>query len=86
MRDELIVVKWSGPQLWANGLHEKLTALLDSVDGADFAPPQQAREVFDQLSAQLDDLRQRFDNLQEQQLAALNAAIQAANLPIVGVS
>lgn len=85
MRAELIDVRWGGPQLWPTGVHEKLGAILESADGADFAPPRQAREVFAQLSAQLDDLRQRFDNLQQRELAALNSAIQAAELPIVGV-
>ena len=85
MRAELIDVRWGGPQLWPTGVHEKLGAILESADSADFAPPKQARDVYEQLSAQLDDLRQRFDNLQQSQLAALNNAIQAANLPIVGV-
>jgi hypothetical protein len=85
MRTELIDVRWGGPQLWPTGVHEKLSALLESADGADFAPPRQAREVFEQLSAQLDDLRQQFDNLQQSQIAALNNAIQAADVPIIGV-
>ena len=86
MRAELTDVHWGGPQLYPTGLHQKLSALQDSVDGADFAPPRQAREVFDQLSAQLDDLSQRFDNLTRTQLTALNDALRAANLPFVGVA
>jgi hypothetical protein len=44
-------------QLYPSGLHEKFNALFDSVDSADYAPPQQARAVFQQLSAELDEHR-----------------------------
>ena len=42
-------------QLYASGLHEKLNALFESVDSADFAPPQGAREVFAELCDKLDE-------------------------------
>ncbi len=51
---ELINVGFTESQLYASGLHEKFNALFDSVDSADYAPPQQAREVFAQLSDALD--------------------------------
>ncbi|MDQ3696134.1 MAG: glycosyl hydrolase [Chloroflexota bacterium] len=85
MRSELIDVHWAGPQLWPTGLHEKLNALLESADGADFAPPRQARDVLAQLGRHLDELHARFDNLNHTRVAALNDAIRAANLPFVGV-
>ena len=47
----------SESQLYPSGLHEKFNALFESVDSADYAPPRQAREVFEQLSAQLDGRR-----------------------------
>lgn len=50
----LINVGFSEAQLYASGIHEKFNALFDSVDSADYAPPRQAREVFAQLSAELD--------------------------------
>lgn len=50
----LINVGYTESQLYASGLHEKFNALFDSVDSADYAPPQQAREVFAQLSDELD--------------------------------
>jgi hypothetical protein len=86
MRSELIDVHWDGPQLWPTGLHEKFSALLESADGADFAPQRQSHEVFAELSGRLDDLRRRFDNLTDNQLAALNEAIQSAKLPPIGVA
>ena len=51
---ELINVGFTESQLYASGLHEKFNALFESVDSADFAPPQQARDVFAQLSDELD--------------------------------
>ena len=51
---QLINVGFTESQLYASGLHEKFNALIDSVDSADYAPPQQAREVFAQLSDELD--------------------------------
>ena len=51
---ELINVGFTESQLYASGLHEKFNALFESVDSADYAPPQQAREVFAQLSDELD--------------------------------
>ena len=51
---ELINVGFTESQLYASGLHEKFNALFDSVDSADYAPPQQAREVFAMLNDELD--------------------------------
>ena len=51
---ELINVGFTESQLYPSGLHEKFNALFDSVDSADYAPPQQARAVFAQLSDELD--------------------------------
>lgn len=51
---ELINIGFTESQLYESGLHEKFNALFDSVDSADYAPPQQARAVFAQLSAELD--------------------------------
>ena len=44
---------FSESQLYASGLHEKFNALLDSVGSADYAPPQGARAVFQQLCDEL---------------------------------
>ena len=51
---ELINVGFTESQLYESGLHEKFNALFESVDSADYAPPQQARAVFAQLSDELD--------------------------------
>ena len=51
---ELINIGFTESQLYESGLHEKFNALFESVDSADYAPPQQARAVFAQLSDELD--------------------------------
>jgi hypothetical protein len=78
IRAKLIDVNMKQSQLWPSGLHEKFNALLDSVDGADYAPPQQARDVYAELCAQLDELIGRLRDVDETGLARLNAAILAA--------
>ena len=86
IRSELIDVHMKGSQLWPSGLHEKFNALLDSVDGADYAPPRQAREVYAELCGQLDALIGRLRTVDETKVAALNEAIAAAGLPAVGLA
>jgi hypothetical protein len=86
MRSALIDVHMKGSQLWPSGLHEKFNALLDSVDGADYAPPQQARDVFAELGHQLAEITSRLKQMPNKELATLNRAIAEAGLPIIGVT
>jgi hypothetical protein len=85
IRGKLIDVNIKGSQLWPSGLHEKFNALLDSVDRADYAPPQQAQGVYDQLSGQLDALVEQLSELSAGKAGALNDAIRTANLPTIGL-
>lgn len=80
----LIDVNIHQAQLWPSGIHEKLNALFDSVDGADYAPPQQARDVFAELSEQLDATQGRLVAIRDSDVKALNDAIAATNGPVVG--
>ncbi len=83
MRSQLIDVNMKQSQLWPSGLHEKFNALLDSVDGADYAPPQQARDVYAELVGQLDGLDTRLREVNATTLARLNDAIKATSrLPV----
>jgi photosystem II stability/assembly factor-like uncharacterized protein len=86
MLPDLIDVHMAGAQLWPSGLHEKLNALLDTADGADYAPPQQTREVLVELTRQLEERQAKIDSLSGNELAALNQAIRKAGLPFVGIS
>ena len=85
IRAKLIDVNMKQAQLWPSGLHEKFNALLDSVDGADYAPPRQAREAYAELRTQLDELLGQLRDVDKTEVAALNEAIQAAGLPVVGL-
>ena len=70
----------SESQLYPSGLHEKLNALMESVDSADYAPPRQAREVFELLCAQLDGYEDEVRTELGAKVAAFNAAIAAGGL------
>ena len=83
MRSQLIDVNMKQSQLWPSGLHEKFNALLDSVDGADYAPPQQARDVYAELVGQLDGVVNRLREVEITTLARLNDAIKATGRPPV---
>jgi photosystem II stability/assembly factor-like uncharacterized protein len=86
LRPKLIDVNMKQSQLWPSGLHEKLNAMMDALDGADYAPPQQFRDVFAEHTAQLDEIVARLEEINRSEVAALNRAIQAAGLPTVGLS
>jgi hypothetical protein len=67
-------------QLYSSGLHEKFNALFDSVDSADYAPPRQAREVMQQLSAELDQHIERVVTILAEKVRVFNIAITEAGL------
>lgn len=86
IRSVLIDVGMNESQLYPSGLHEKFNALLDSADGADYAPPKQARDVFAELSHELEHLIARLNNLDQEEIRVLDRAIQATGLPRVGLA
>ncbi len=85
IRSQLIDVNIRGSQLWPSGLHEKFNALLDSADGADYAPPQQARDVFAELNRRLAEIKSRLGTLEKNEIATLNRAIADQGLATVGL-
>jgi hypothetical protein len=72
-------------QLHASGLHEKFNALFDSVDSADYAPPQQAHAVLEHLSSELDRLGVQVESELGDTVHAFNAAVQAAGFEAVSL-
>jgi len=86
LRSKLIDVHMKGSQLWPSGLHERLNALFDSVDGADYAPTRQAREVLAMYNKQLAAIDDRLAKLQATNVAELNEAIEKTGLPVVGLA
>jgi len=80
----LIDVNIHQSQLWPSGLHEKLNALFESVDSADFAPPAQAREVLQQLTAELDDVVAEVERISRDNVMGLNDLLRMSDTPYVG--
>ena len=79
----LINVGFTESQLYPSGLHEKFNALFESVDSADYAPPQQAREVFTQLCGELDGHEAYLRTDLGETVADFNAAIRELGLEAV---
>ena len=67
------------------GLNAKLITLMSVVASADARPPQQAYDVFDQLSTQLDEQLQLLDGVLGDDIAALNDQIKAADIAPIAI-
>ena len=63
----------------------RLGTVASVVGIADAAPPRQAGELFEDLSAQLDDIQGRLDRFAERELAAFNEQVRESGLPAVMV-
>jgi hypothetical protein len=66
-------------------LNNKIAALASAVGGADARPTDQAREVFEQLSAALQAQLDRVEAVLRDRIPAFNAAVGALDLPAVSV-
>jgi len=64
---------------------DQMLALTSTVDSADTAPTQSARDVFDLLNKQLDAQLDTYRQLKEKDLVELNHQIRNANVPAIGV-
>ena len=80
---QLINIGYTESQLYASGLHEKFNALFDSVDSADYAPPQQARQVFTKLGDELDAHVAYLRTDLGETVSDFNAAVRALGLEAV---
>ena len=81
---ELVDTTTKSPLMAPARLFEKLNALTEFVGSADTAPPNQGYEVFDDLSARLDEQLSRLDALVTDQIAAFNQAVRESELEPVG--
>ena len=79
----LINVGYTESQLYESGIHEKLNALFESVDSADYAPPQQAKEVFALLCDELDGQLAFARSDLSETVADFNAAVRELALEAV---
>jgi hypothetical protein len=84
LNNVLIDVHYPEAQLHGIGLQEKLNALFEFVDSADYAPPLQAHDVLAELSARFEAAKERFDRDVLPSVTAVNEAIQAVGMtPLV---
>jgi photosystem II stability/assembly factor-like uncharacterized protein len=86
VKRRLVDVHYPEAQLYANALQEKFNALYEFVDSADFAPPQQGREVLADLSARLDAVVEDFDGQVLPRVGVLNNAFRDANIAAIADS
>jgi hypothetical protein len=66
-------------------LNDKLSGVFDVANSGNFAPSRQAREVYNDLAAQVDAQLQQFRQIRERDIPALNEAIRQSTLPVIGV-
>ncbi|MGZ4822898.1 MAG: hypothetical protein ACXVZM_14940, partial [Terriglobales bacterium] len=64
-------------------INNKLLLLQQTVESADAAPTEQSYAVFDELNKQLDVALQRWQQIVDSDIPALNALMQKSNLPAV---
>jgi hypothetical protein len=86
MKPPLIDVNMRQAQLHPSGLHERLNALFDAIDGADYAPTKQARDVLATLAGQVDAAAERFRQVLAGQVPAINTTLQQVGIPPLGVT
>lgn len=66
-------------------LNDKLAGLFRVVNSGNFAPSKQAKEVYADLSSQVDRQLLKFKELKEKDIPELNQVIRQKALPIIGV-
>jgi len=71
------------PLNFAIQVTDQLVALQGTVESADFAPTAASYVVYDELNARLEVQLAAWREIQSKDLAALNAAIQKANIPAI---
>jgi hypothetical protein len=62
---------------------DQLVALQETVESADTAPTAASFTVYDELNSRLETQLAAWKEIQSKDLAALNAAIQKANIPAI---
>jgi photosystem II stability/assembly factor-like uncharacterized protein len=66
-------------------LNDKLSAVFDAANSGNMPPPKQVRDVYAELSRQVDAHLKTFKDLQTGEIAAFNRLIREKALPVIGV-
>jgi hypothetical protein len=83
LKERMIDIHYPEAQLHAIGIQEKLNALFEFVDSANYPPPRQAQEVFDQLTTRLQAVVDEFDREVPPLVAGLNGAMAEAGVALI---
>jgi photosystem II stability/assembly factor-like uncharacterized protein len=67
-------------------LNDKLSGLFDVANSANMAPNKQSREVYGDLSAQIDAALTELNNIRQKDIPAFNELIRQNALPVIGVN
>ncbi|HVK96359.1 MAG TPA: hypothetical protein VM368_01015, partial [Flavisolibacter sp.] len=66
-------------------LNDKLAGLFDVANSGNFAPSKQVREVYADLSRQIDDQLAHLARIKEQDIKSFNELIRQKALPIIAI-
>ncbi|MEM7033744.1 MAG: glycosyl hydrolase [Chloroflexota bacterium] len=66
-------------------LNAKLAALMPVITAADFAPPQQAYDVFDDISVRVDDQLSQLKTLIDDEVSDFVVQVEKANIPPISL-
>ena len=84
---QLVTFKAEGDFDWIRipaGLNYRLISLMSVVSSADEAPTQQALDVFEHLSAEVDAALGELDGVADREVAAFNRLVAETGIPAVG--
>ena len=84
---QLVTFKAEGDFDWIRipaGLNYRLISLMSVVSSADEAPTQQALDVFEHLSAEVDAALGELDDVVDREVAAFNRLVAETGIPAVG--
>jgi len=66
-------------------LNDKLSGLFDAANSGNFAPSKQVREVYADLSSQIDAQLAKLKAIKEKDVPGLNELIRQKSLPVIGI-
>jgi photosystem II stability/assembly factor-like uncharacterized protein len=66
-------------------LNDKLAGVYDAASSGNFAPSKQVKDVYNELSVQIDAQLVKLKAIKEKELPALNELIRQKSLPVIGI-
>lgn len=66
-------------------LNDKLSGIFDVANSGNFAPSQQAKQVYNEIAAQIDEQLNKLKTIKDKDISAFNDLIRQKALPVIGV-